>query len=79
MILLGWLDTYEQYFLAGAHHIINTVVKMLTNNKNYRFIWSEMSFLSLWWERASAYQRQLLKSLIYNGQLEIVTGGWVSK
>ncbi len=38
-----------------------------------------MSFLSLWWDQASSDQRQLLKKLINNKQLEIVTGGWVSK
>ena len=38
-----------------------------------------MSFLSLWWKRAKNDQRQLLKELVYNKQLEIVTGGWVSE
>ncbi len=38
-----------------------------------------MSFLSLWWDQASFDKRQLLKKVINNKQLEIVTGGWVSK
>ena len=36
-----------------------------------------MSFLSLWWDQASSTERELLKKVINNKQLEIVTGGWV--
>jgi len=55
------------------------VITILDTNKKYKFIWAEMSFLSLWWDQASLDQRQLLKKLINNKQLEIVTGGWVNK
>ena len=33
--------------------------------------------MSLWWEEATEEKRKLLKTLVKNGQLEIVTGGWV--
>ena len=36
-----------------------------------------MSYLSRWWEGASQQQRKDAKEVIGNGQLEIVTGGWV--
>jgi len=52
---------------------------MLDQNKKYKFIWAEMSFLSLWWDQAKYDQRKLLKKFIDNKQFEIVTGGWVSK
>ena len=73
----GWLNTYESYFYYGARPILDTMIKMLGENRNYKFIWAEMSFLSLWWDRAKIEQRVLLRQLIHNGQLEIVTGGWV--
>jgi alpha-mannosidase II len=55
------------------------MIKILDGNKKYKFIWAEMSFLSLWWDQAAYDQRQLLKKLLQNKQLEIVTGGWVSE
>ncbi len=78
-IYLGWLHTFEQYFDQATRHIIDTVITILDTNKKYKFIWAEMSFLSLWWDQASSDKRQLLKKVINNKQLEIVTGGWVSK
>ncbi|CAF3632237.1 unnamed protein product [Rotaria sordida] len=73
----GWLNTYEQYFAYSARRILNTMITMLDKNSKYKFIWAEMSFLSLWWDQATYDQRQLLKKLLDNKQLEIVTGGWV--
>ncbi len=54
------------------------MITILDKNKKYKFIWAEMSFLSLWWDQATLNQRELLKKVINNKQLEIVTGGWVS-
>ncbi|CAF3685423.1 unnamed protein product [Adineta steineri] len=73
----GWLNTFEQYFMYGTRHIMNNMIQTLEKNKNYKFIWAEMSFLSLWWDQATIQQQQLLKKLISNKQFEIVTGGWV--
>ena len=36
-----------------------------------------MSYLSMWWKIASADRKVKMKQLVNNGQLEIVTGGWV--
>lgn len=77
--ILGWIHTFEAYFNQATKHIIDTVITILDTNKKYKFIWAEMSFLSLWWDQASADQRKLLKKVIDNKQLEIVTGGWVSE
>ena len=42
-----------------------------------KFVWAEISFLALWWvEQTAATQKQFVQ-LLKNGQLEIVTGGWV--
>jgi len=73
----GWIHTFEGYFNQATKHIIDTVITILETNPKYKFVWAEMSFLSLWWDQASTDQRQLLKKLLNNQQLEIVTGGWV--
>lgn len=75
--LLGWLQTFEGYFTRATKHILDTVIAILDTNKAYKFVWAEMSFLSLWWDQASNEQKQLFKKLVDNKQLEIVTGGWV--
>ncbi|CAF2556746.1 unnamed protein product [Rotaria sp. Silwood2] len=73
----GWIHTFEGYFQHATKYIIDNVITILNTNKKYKFIWAEISFLSLWWDQASSDQRQLLKKVINNKQLEIVTGGWV--
>ncbi|ODM89907.1 Alpha-mannosidase 2x, partial [Orchesella cincta] len=44
---------------------------------NMTFVWSEISFLSKWWDKASATQKQQFRRLLHEGRLEILTGGWV--
>jgi len=75
--VLGWLNTYEQYFFHATKHILDTMINILDQNSKYKFIWAEMSFLSLWWDQAKFNQREKLKKFIHNRQFEIVTGGWV--
>ncbi|UJR31177.1 hypothetical protein I4U23_018684 [Adineta vaga] len=73
----GWIHTFEGYFTQATKYIIDTIITILDKNKKYKFVWAEMSFLSLWWDQASSSQRQLLRKVVHNKQLEIVTGGWV--
>ncbi|EDV21338.1 uncharacterized protein TRIADDRAFT_60265 [Trichoplax adhaerens] len=73
----GWIKTFQRYYMDQSKHIISNVVANLIGNPNRKFIWAEISFLSLWWNDASSSQRESFKRLVKNGQLEIVTGGWV--
>lgn len=41
------------------------------------FIWTEISFLSLWYETAHNARKANLMQLIEEGRFEILTGGWV--
>ena len=77
VMFAGWIHTFEGYFKQSTKFIIDTVISVLDTNPKYKFIWAEMSFLSLWWDQASIEQRQLLKKVVNSKQLEIVTGGWV--
>lgn len=45
--------------------------------KNMTFAWSEISFLSKWWDEARFSQRESLKRFVKEGRFEILTGGWV--
>jgi len=73
----GWLKTIDGYFATATKSIITNIVDKLTINKNMTFIWTEMSYLSLWWDGASSAQKSKMRSLVDEGRLEIPTGGWV--
>ena len=73
----GWLRTFEGYFESHTKAVIDNIVTKLVEYPEMRFIWSEISFLSKWWETASGGQRETLKLLAQQRRLEIVTGGWV--
>ena len=74
----GWLLTFEQYFEQRTQGILNTIVASLEEKRERKFVWAEMSYLSMWWSRASADMRAKMRRLIVETkQLEIVTGGWV--
>lgn len=42
-----------------------------------RFIWTEISFLDLWWQGATDEQKVKFKKLVAEKRLDIMTGGWV--
>ncbi|XP_011297547.1 alpha-mannosidase 2 [Fopius arisanus] len=73
----GWLKTFEQYFHSSTRSILNNMVTKLQQWPNMTFIWSEVSFLSLWWESAHPTKKAVVKRLVKEGRLEMTTGGWV--
>jgi len=73
----GWLKTVEGYFATATKSIITNMVDKLTEHTNMTFIWTEMSYLHMWWEVAQPEMRQKLRALVDSGRLEIPTGGWV--
>ena len=73
----GWLLTADEYFSTQVHSIIDTVVAALEADPSRRFIWSEVSYFTMWWRSADDAWRARLKSLVDSGALEMVMGGWV--
>lgn len=73
----GWLKTFVNYFQSDTRQILNLAVSKMTDFQNMTFIWSEISFLNLWWEQAHPSRQRALKKLVEKGKLEITTGGWV--
>lgn len=56
---------------------MNNLVAKLQKHSNLTFIWSEVSFLSAWWESAHPSKQRALQKLVKEGRVEITTGGWV--
>uniref|UniRef100_A0A452E7L3 Alpha-mannosidase n=1 Tax=Capra hircus TaxID=9925 RepID=A0A452E7L3_CAPHI len=73
----GWLKTFDDYFREKTQYIFNNMVVKLKEDPRRKFIWSEISYLSKWWETIDVQKKDAVKSLLESGQFEIVTGGWV--
>uniref|UniRef100_A0A336MSP4 Alpha-mannosidase n=1 Tax=Culicoides sonorensis TaxID=179676 RepID=A0A336MSP4_CULSO len=74
----GWLKTFVNYFQADSRQILNYVITQMDKDyKNMTFIWSEISFLQMWWDQAHPIKQRMLKKLVHSGRFEITTGGWV--
>ncbi|KAL7025189.1 hypothetical protein ACKWTF_013382 [Chironomus riparius] len=73
----GWLKTFEGYFQSHTHNILDNVVKKLPGLEGMTFIWTEICFLQLWWDNSTEEQHKILKQLVDEGRVEIMSGGWV--
>ena len=73
----GWIQTFDSYFKAQTSNIITTVILSLLKDKRRTFIWAEISYFSWWYETQDSTMQQHARTLLQNGQLEFVTGGWV--
>ncbi|GFN89313.1 alpha-mannosidase [Plakobranchus ocellatus] len=72
----GWLETFDGYYHSYTTKTLHNIVTYLSKNPTWKFIWSEVAFLEKWFNEPSSPRKQF-KELVSNGQLEIVTGGWV--
>jgi lysosomal alpha-mannosidase len=81
---VGWLKTVDEYYYgannsiqtAGVQYILDSVIPALEANPARRFIYVEIAFFSRWWLEQSASMQLRVRTLIANGQLEFVNGGW---
>ncbi|CAH1637634.1 unnamed protein product [Spodoptera littoralis] len=74
----GWIKTFENYYKAQTRAIFTNMVEKLSEGIGRKFIWAEISFLSLWWNSdATDKDKAIFTNLLKSGKIEIVTGGWV--
>ncbi|XP_050297666.1 lysosomal alpha-mannosidase-like [Anthonomus grandis grandis] len=82
---VGWLKTVDQYYWGlnytivnvGVQYIITSVVNALWDHPERRFIQVETGFFWMWWKNQDEVMRNKMKTLVENGQLEIINGGYV--
>lgn len=56
----GWLKTFVNYFQSDSRQILNYVITQMDKEyKNMTFIWTEMSFLQMWWDQAHPIKQRV--------------------
>ncbi|XP_039250452.2 lysosomal alpha-mannosidase-like [Styela clava] len=81
---VGWLKTVDQYFyganktiqMGGVQYILDSVIPQLLKDPSRRFIYVEMAFFKRWWDEQRDDMRETVQSLVQQGRLEFILGGW---
>jgi len=80
----GWLKTVDEYYYgannsiqhANVNSIISATVLALLENPDRKFIEVEQAFFSRWWSEQTPAKQAAVKTLVANGQREMINGGW---
>ena len=73
----GWHKTVDEYFKDQTEHTLDYMVGKLLKFPKMTFIWAESVFLSIWWIKQNLRTKDIVKSLIRDGRIEVVVGSWV--
>ena len=81
---VGWVKTIDEYFLgfsksggtSNVKQILDEVLQQLEKDPKRRFTYAEMKYFNMWYTRLGDADKERVKKVIKNGQLEIVQGGW---
>lgn len=73
----GWLLTLDEYFATHTRRTLDLMVEKLQQYKDLKFVWSEAVFLHMWWQTLDESTKDIVRSLIASGKLELAHGSWV--
>jgi alpha-mannosidase len=72
----GWQVTVDQYYHTEVYYVIDTVVTELLKNPDRRFMYVEIGFFARWWDEVDDERRNATRTLVHEGRLEFINGGW---
>lgn len=62
---LGWLKTFNDYFKEKTQYIFNNMAIKLKEDSRRTFIWSEISYLSKWWDTTDKLKKDIIKRYVF--------------
>ena len=75
----GWLKTYDQYYDEHVSQIFDSVFDKLRSDPIYTYTLGDLAFFRRYYLGLdNDSDRENIKTLFKNGQLEFVQGGYVS-
>jgi alpha-mannosidase len=85
---VGWKKTFDEYFSGaniidyergkGVNDILDTLIAELERDPRRKFTYVEMKYFTMWYNYLHQKDKDRVKKLIKNGQLEITQGGWTA-
>jgi len=82
---IGWLKKIDEYYYGtrrdvqgggGVQYILDDIVSELHRDPKKKFIYVEIGFFKRWWNEQDDDTKNLVKTLIGNGQLQFINGGY---
>eukprot|EP00095_Tigriopus_kingsejongensis_P005742 maker-scaffold28_size608977-snap-gene-1.16 protein:Tk05742 transcript:maker-scaffold28_size608977-snap-gene-1.16-mRNA-1 annotation:"hypothetical protein DAPPUDRAFT_207420" len=81
---VGWKKTVDQYYYgdkqsvqrAGIQYILDGVLQELALDPAKKFIQVETAYFWRWWSEQSEDIKTMVKTLVQEGRLEFIGGGW---
>jgi alpha-mannosidase II len=61
----------DAYYQDQTRHILDNVVDALALDKRRKFIWAEMSYLSMWWADVDERRKKLFKEYVCHAVIYI--------
>lgn len=46
----GWIETLDYYYSTKVEDILDNIFVLLEENPERKFVWSEISFFSMWYD-----------------------------
>jgi hypothetical protein len=81
---VGWLKTVDQYYYgsknsiahANVRAILDATIAALLDNPDRKFIEVEQAFFQRWWAVQTPDKQAQVQTLVAEGRLEFINGGW---
>ena len=71
-----WFTARNNIQLGAVQYTLDSVVSELQKSPDRRFIYVETGFFWRWWTNQDEETKEIVRTLVNNGQLEFINGGW---